>query len=209
MSDLTPKCIPFSFIAFGLQRWPKVQSQNSLCSGNTLESCTFALVWRTCSSLLPLLHFFHSNLPVEQFVRDLLIHQESKKCLWIIKKSTMHSTLVVQNLLRTSAAFPTLLQLFLVYLENTRQYLRFHIILIFFQNQQKEEHTDTSLLSPWLCLWLTCQKGHNSALFAQPDLQPQRRDCWALCGLCQLWEGPVKLAQLFPSGLIQSEEQLL
>lgn len=68
-------------------------------------------------------------------MRDLLTHQESKKCLWMIKKSTTHSTVVVQNLLTTSAAFPTALhQLFLVYLENTRRYLPFHIILIFFQN---------------------------------------------------------------------------
>lgn len=68
-------------------------------------------------------------------MRDLFIHQESKKCLWMINKSTTCSTLVVQNLLPSSAVFPTTLhQLFLVYLENTRRYLHFHIILIFFQN---------------------------------------------------------------------------
>lgn len=40
-----------------------------------------------------------------------------------------------------------------------------------------------------------------------PSLRAEAAEA-PLCGLCQLWEGHVKLAQLFPSGLIQSEHQL-
>lgn len=49
-----------------------------------------ALVWRSCSFLLPFLHFFHSNLPVEQFVWETSCSTKKVRNASMIKKSTTH-----------------------------------------------------------------------------------------------------------------------